>query len=139
MEKRLIEIKDLKKHYPVTRGLLSRHVADVRAVDGVSFYLMKGETLGLVGESGCGKTTVGRTLVRIYRPTEGQIQFHGQGPVCDETGCSDTPMERFPEKNAKTYRDFLEAQHHDSAMLLVKMKDELKRENKVDLDADPFQ
>ena len=62
-------------YFPVTRGLLRRKVADIKAVDGVSFNLKRGETLGLVGESGCGKTTVGRCILRLYKPTSGQIVF----------------------------------------------------------------
>lgn len=71
----LLSVKDLKMYFPVTRGLLKRKVADVKAVDGVSFNLIRGETLGLVGESGCGKTTVGRCVIRLYQPTSGQILF----------------------------------------------------------------
>ena len=73
----LLDVKDLKMYFPVTRGLLRRKVADVKAVDGVSFILKKGETLGLVGESGCGKTTVGRCVIRLYQPTSGTILFDG--------------------------------------------------------------
>lgn len=65
-------------YFPVTKGLLRRKVADVKAVDDISFSITKGETLGLVGESGCGKTTVGRCILRVYKPTEGQIIFNGQ-------------------------------------------------------------
>jgi peptide/nickel transport system ATP-binding protein len=74
----LVEVKDLKMYFPVTRGLLRRKVADVKAVDGINFRIKRGETLGLVGESGCGKTTTGRCVLRLYHPTEGQILFEGQ-------------------------------------------------------------
>jgi oligopeptide transport system ATP-binding protein len=74
---RLLEIKDLKKYYPVTSGLLSQHIGDIRAVDGVSFYIKEGETLGLVGESGCGKSTLGRVILRLEEPTEGRIIYRG--------------------------------------------------------------
>jgi peptide/nickel transport system ATP-binding protein len=74
----LLEVRDLKMYFPVTRGLLRRKVAEIRAVDGVSFKLRRGETLGLVGESGCGKTTVARCVLRLYQPTAGQIIFEGQ-------------------------------------------------------------
>lgn len=71
----ILEVDDLKMYFPVTRGLLRRKVADIKAIDGVSFNLKKGETLGLVGESGCGKTTVGRCILRLYKPTSGKILF----------------------------------------------------------------
>src|SRR5208283_293021 len=73
----LLDVRDLKMYFPVTKGLLRRKVADVKAVDGVSFTINKGETLGLVGESGCGKTTVGRCILRLYEPTAGKIIFDG--------------------------------------------------------------
>src|SRR4030042_1327515 len=66
-------------YFPIVRGLLRRKVADVKAVDGVSFKLIKNETLGLVGESGCGKTTVGRCVLGLYRATGGKINFNGDG------------------------------------------------------------
>jgi oligopeptide transport system ATP-binding protein len=74
----LLRVEDLKVWFPITEGIiLERHIGDVRAVDGVSFTLQKGETLGLVGESGCGKTTTGRAIVRLYDPTAGRIIFDG--------------------------------------------------------------
>ena len=75
----LLEVKNLKMHFPVTSGLIfQRAVAHIKAVDGVSFFVREGETLGLVGESGCGKTTTGRCILQLYRPTEGEILFEGQ-------------------------------------------------------------
>jgi len=73
----LLDIKNLKMYFPVTRGLLRRKVADVKAVDDISFKVKRGETLGLVGESGCGKTTTGRCILRLYRPTAGHVYFEG--------------------------------------------------------------
>jgi oligopeptide transport system ATP-binding protein len=74
----LLEVRDLVKHYPVSAGLFGRQVGVVRAVDGVSFTIRRGETLGLVGESGCGKTTTGRCVLQLERPTSGSVRFEGQ-------------------------------------------------------------
>jgi oligopeptide transport system ATP-binding protein len=75
----LVEVRGIKMYFPVTSGIIfQRKVADVKAVDDVSFDIRKGETLGLVGESGCGKTTLGRVILLLYRPTSGQITFKGQ-------------------------------------------------------------
>ena len=72
----LVRVRNLKKYFPISEGLIfQRHVNDVKAVDDVSFDVYRGETLGLVGETGCGKTTVGRTVLRLYEPTDGQIIF----------------------------------------------------------------
>jgi len=74
----LVEVKDLKVHFPVRAGVLQRPVAWVHAVDGISFAVNEGETVGLVGESGCGKTTLGRAILRLYEPTAGEIWFEGR-------------------------------------------------------------
>jgi peptide/nickel transport system ATP-binding protein len=82
----LLEVKDLHKYFPIRRGFWKRTVGHVRAVDGVSFYLQEGETLGLVGESGCGKTTASRCILRALQPTQGQVLFRTQaGTVVDLT------------------------------------------------------
>jgi len=73
----LLSVRDLVKHFPITRGVFGRAVGAVRAVDGISFDVKQGETLGLVGESGCGKTTAGRAILRLIEPTSGQVTFDG--------------------------------------------------------------
>jgi len=74
----LLEVAQLRKFFPIRRGLLKKTVAHVKAVDGVNLFIREGETLGLVGESGCGKTTVGRTILRLIEPTSGQILFRSK-------------------------------------------------------------
>ncbi len=76
-QKVLLQVRDLKKHFPIYRGVFQRQVGAVRAVDGVSFDVYQGETLGLVGESGCGKSTTGRTILQLYKPTAGSVVFDG--------------------------------------------------------------
>ena len=74
----VLDVRGLRKFFPVRRGIFSRVAGHVRAVDGVSFHIARGETLGLVGESGCGKSTVGRTVLKLLEPTEGRINVHGE-------------------------------------------------------------
>ena len=74
----VLQIEGLKKHFPIKKGFLRRTHGHVLAVDGVSFTIGEGETLGLVGESGCGKSTVGRTILRLIEPTDGVIRFDGE-------------------------------------------------------------
>src|SRR6059058_5476928 len=79
MSEPLVEVRDLVKHFPITKGILFQHqVAAVHAVDGVSFDVMRGETLGIVGETGCGKSTTARLITRLLEPTDGTIRFEGQ-------------------------------------------------------------
>ncbi len=77
----ILDVRNLKMYFPVMRGLLRRKVADVKAVDGVSFNIRRDETLGLVGESGCGKTTVGRCILRLYEPNSGEIYFENENII----------------------------------------------------------
>ncbi|TAM72302.1 MAG: ATP-binding cassette domain-containing protein [Chloroflexota bacterium] len=98
----LVEVEDLKLYFPITEGIIiERHVGDVRAVDGISFSLGRGETLGLVGESGCGKSTTGRTLIRLYRPTAGRIVFDGT----DLTTLEGAPLRRMRRRMQMIFQD----------------------------------
>ena len=100
----LLKVEELYKYYPVTAGLLRRKVADVKAVDGVDFELYEGETLGLAGESGCGKTTVVRCLSRLVQPSRGRVLFRtDEAPdFADEEGLVD--LRTLPEKQLKAIR-----------------------------------
>ena len=74
----ILEVRDIKKYFPIYAGILRKKVGEIKAVDGISFSIDKGKTLGLVGESGSGKTTVGKMIMKIYDPTSGSIQFRGR-------------------------------------------------------------
>lgn len=84
-KKPLLELKNIKKYYPIESGLMKKVTGYVKAVDDISLTINEGETLGVVGESGCGKTTLGRTILRIFEPTQGQILFHFDGKEVDFT------------------------------------------------------
>ncbi len=95
----ILDVRNLKKHFPVKKGFLSRQTGSVKAVDDVSFTINKGETLGLVGESGCGKTTLGRCIVRAYEPTNGEIRFYE-----DDTKGNYTDLAGLTERDLRDYR-----------------------------------
>lgn len=91
----LLELQDLKKHFPIKAGLFQKTVGHIKAVDGINLKVNKGETLGIVGESGCGKSTVGRTIIRLYEPTNGKIIFNGK----DISHLSESDLRRDVRKN----------------------------------------
>jgi oligopeptide transport system ATP-binding protein len=98
----LLEVDDLAVWFPITEGMLiERHVGDVRAVDGISFMIRRGETLGLVGESGCGKSTTGRAIIRLCRPTRGAIRFDGT----DMAGLEGTALRRMRRRMQMIFQD----------------------------------
>src|SRR3954453_5035432 len=97
----LLDVRGLKKHFPIQTGVFSRVSGQVYAVDGVSFTIERGETLGLVGESGCGKSTVGRTLLKLLEPTEGRIIVKGD----DITGLDPAQMLPYRRQMQMIYQD----------------------------------
>ena len=98
----LLEVKNLKMYFPVTSGaIIQRKVADVKAVDDVSFYVRRGETLGLVGESGCGKSTTGRAVLQLYRPTAGSVNFDGT----ELTGLKGGALRSFRRRMQMVFQD----------------------------------
>ena len=97
----LVRVENLKKYFPITRGVFQRHVGDIKAVDGLNFFVRRGETLGLVGESGCGKSTTGRTILQLYRPTAGKVYFEGQ----DLTTMKGEQLRRMRRKMQMIFQD----------------------------------
>ena len=97
----LVRVKNLKKHFPIMRGVLRRQVGAVQAVDGVSFNIHQGETLGLVGESGCGKSTAGRTILQLLTPTDGEVYFEDQ----ELTGLSKSALRKARRQMQMIFQD----------------------------------
>ncbi|WP_049928294.1 ABC transporter ATP-binding protein [Halopiger goleimassiliensis] len=103
----LLSVRNLKKHYPITKGLLSRQVGAAKAVDGISFDIHRGETLGLVGESGCGKSTAASSIIRLEEPTDGEVIFNGgdrAGRTRNPDGTHPNDVTRFDKKELKAFR-----------------------------------
>lgn len=87
-----LDVKDVRKYFPIYKGMMRKHIGDVKAIEDISFKVRKGETLGIVGESGCGKTTLARCIMRVYQPDTGEIDFAG------------TDIAKFNDKQMYPYR-----------------------------------
>ncbi|MBX2999592.1 MAG: ATP-binding cassette domain-containing protein [Caldilineaceae bacterium] len=101
----LLEIENLKMHFPIRRGLLRRVTGHVKAVDGVSLSVYQGETLGLVGESGCGKTTTGRCIIRIYKPTTGRILYYQNGAPVNMAALQEHQLKPYHQEIRMIFQD----------------------------------
>ena len=101
----LLDVRNLRKHFPITEGFMKRVVGQVKAVDGVSFSIKKQETLGLIGESGCGKTTVGRTVLRAIEPTSGEIYLEDEGEMVNVCELSKQELRRFRRHMQMVFQD----------------------------------
>ncbi len=105
VENTLLDVRNLKKHFPVLGGVLRRQVATVKAVDGISFKLKAGETMGLVGESGCGKSTAGRTIIGLYRASFGEVMFRDAGTAVNLTKLSRKEMQPYRAEIQMIFQD----------------------------------
>jgi peptide/nickel transport system ATP-binding protein len=103
--KPLLEVVHLKKYFPIHKGLMYRHVNDVRAVDDVSFEIYPGETLALVGESGCGKTTIGRCVVRAYQPSAGELRYRDGEQTTDLAALSESQLKPYRREIRMIFQD----------------------------------
>ena len=101
MSKVLLKVENLKKYFPIRTGMFARHTGDVRAVDDISFEVYEGETLGIVGESGCGKSTTGRVIMRLHEPTDGKVTFDG----VELTGLSAEEMRKTRREIQMVFQD----------------------------------
>jgi len=101
----ILEVIDLKKYFPITDGVFRHHVGDVRAVDGVNFFINYGETLGVVGESGCGKTTTGRLIMKGIEPTNGKILFHRKNETIDVTTLREEELTEYRKEAQMIFQD----------------------------------
>ncbi len=125
MEDVLVDIRKLQKYYPVKGGVFQRHIADVKAVEEVSLQIQRGECLGLVGESGCGKTTFGKTLIRLHEATSGRIYFDRPGDEVEETErllASGNPEDRRTAAGLRAQRDVTKASKRALKKLRQKMQ-----------------
>jgi len=133
--KPILEIFDLKKHFPVYGGVFKKKVANVYAVDGVTLSVNEGETIGLVGESGCGKSTLGRTILKLYEPTDGDIYFDGV-PITDYSTAEMRPIRRDLQVIFQDPYESLNSRHTigkiiEEPMLIHKIGDPQSRKQKA--------
>ncbi|PLS17767.1 dipeptide/oligopeptide/nickel ABC transporter ATP-binding protein [Bacillus sp. M6-12] len=135
MTQPLVKVENLKKHFPIKGGVLGKQIGEVKAVDGVSFHINQGETLGLVGESGCGKSTTGRMLLRLLEPSEGKVYFEGK----DILELSSGEMRRMRREMQMVFQDpfaSLNPRHTvekilEEPLIVHGMKDNAERKKRV--------